>query len=108
MSGVSPGEEEQPTKSLPPKAAYQRSHKRDYQQAAVQEPTAAVEDDFEEFFAAKKQGQKQVKLSTSKIDGVAHPRRPRIGPEFQAVVPEWPQHQPTQKPAGPSTGPMQQ
>ena len=36
-----------------------------------------------------RQGSKQLKLGTSLLDGVGHPRRPRVGAEFQAAVPEW-------------------
>lgn len=35
-------------------------------------------------------GLKAVRLTTSKIQGRAEPRRPRIGPQYQAVVPPWP------------------
>ncbi|GLC76309.1 hypothetical protein PLESTF_001765100 [Pleodorina starrii] len=35
-------------------------------------------------------GAKAVRLSTSKIQGRAEPRRPRIGPQYQAFVPPWP------------------
>lgn len=32
---------------------------------------------------------KQTKITTSLIQGTAQPRKPRIGAEFQAIVPEW-------------------
>ncbi len=35
-------------------------------------------------------GLKAVRLTTSKIQGRAEPRKPRIGPQYQAVVPPWP------------------
>ena len=39
------------------------------------------------------------KLLTSKILGTAHPHKPRIGPQYQAVVPPF-QPPPTRPPAG--------
>ena len=43
------------------------------------------------------------KLLTSKILGTAHPHKPRIGPQYQAVVPPF-QPPPTGLPAGPQQG----
>jgi hypothetical protein len=37
-----------------------------------------------------RRGAKALRLSTSKIQGRAEPRKPRIGPQFQAFVPPWP------------------
>lgn len=54
-----------------------------------------------------KRGQKCLKLAHSKIQGLAEPRKPRIGPGFQAVIPPWtgppapkPQPQPPKQEAG--------
>ncbi len=50
------------------------------------------------------------KLSTSKILGVAHPHKPRIGPQYQAVVPPFrappakSSERVPQGPAGPGSG----
>lgn len=35
-------------------------------------------------------GSKALRLSVSKIQGRAEPRKPRIGPQYQACVPPWP------------------
>ena len=32
---------------------------------------------------------KQARLEPSKIAGFAHPRKPRVGPQYQALVPAW-------------------
>mmetsp|Transcript_26099 Transcript_26099/g.46407 ORF Transcript_26099/g.46407 Transcript_26099/m.46407 type:complete len:118 (-) Transcript_26099:2500-2853(-) len=53
--------------------------------AAVGEPAAnggQVEEEGEK-------GSKQRHVATSCIHGTAMPHRPRVGPEFQAVVPAW-------------------
>jgi len=47
-------------------------------------------------------GAKQLRITTSKIAGTAQPRKPRIGPEFQAVLPE----PSAAAPAGPAVHPL--
>ena len=41
-----------------------------------------------------RRGPKQQRLLVSKIQGLAEPRKPRIGPQYQAVVPQWPSPDP--------------
>ncbi|KAG2445269.1 hypothetical protein HYH02_008736 [Chlamydomonas schloesseri] len=47
------------------------------------------EDEDEDGLGVLRRGQKATRLSTSKIQGRAEPRKPRIGPQYQAVVPPW-------------------
>jgi hypothetical protein len=67
---------------LPPKAKYQRRHKRSIQQQLLEEEEAELEQpsssgDEEEprlGWAVGQHSSKQLKLATSVVDGVAHPR----------------------------------
>ena len=44
---------------------------------------------------------KQARLEPSKIAGFAQPRKPRVGPQYQAQVPEWKApSEPAQAPPG--------
>lgn len=106
---------------LPPKQRFQLSAKRSHEEAAAGEAATAAatasggaseaqqEAEGEELLGAPpRPGGKQLKLSTSKILGVAQPRRPRVGPEFQAVVPEWPAAAPCAGRSAPPPQPMQE
>jgi hypothetical protein len=97
--------------SLPPKQRLKLAQKRSaaaleavqLEQAPATPPHAVAPDTVE---TEEAQAAKQVKLTTSKILGVAQPRKPRIGPEFQAVIPDvfsGPAH-PLQFPLRPSAG----
>lgn len=80
---------------LPPKQRFKRSLDQTLGKVAEQPPQQGVQihfidsDEEEEFGCRKKQSPKLVRYTTSKIAGVANPRRPRIGPEYQAVIPDW-------------------
>ncbi|KIZ00180.1 hypothetical protein MNEG_7785 [Monoraphidium neglectum] len=63
--------------------------------AAQQHPardTRSVAGDLEDEGAEKQA--KSLRITTSKILGTAQPRKPRIGPEFQAAIPPVPQAPP--------------
>ncbi|PNW82123.1 hypothetical protein CHLRE_06g274994v5 [Chlamydomonas reinhardtii] len=47
------------------------------------------EDGDEDGLGVLRRGPKATRLSVSKIQGRAEPRKPRIGPQYQAVVPPW-------------------
>lgn len=68
---------------------------QEYEQSILQQQAAAEQELLDEAAAAAVQTSKQVKLTTSKILGVANPRKPRVGPQFQVEVPEW--HGPKQQ-----------
>lgn len=79
---------------LPPKQRFKRSldDRADTQQhvlCSVQEQPGQQQEEDDDFGHFVKPGPKLVKYSTSKIGGVANPRRPRIGPAYQAVIPDW-------------------
>jgi hypothetical protein len=44
---------------------------------------------------------KQARLEPSKIAGFAQPRKPRVGPQYQALVPDWPSTTTTAPPKPP-------
>lgn len=81
---------------LPPKQRYKRSKEHLAGSIQGQPPQTVAEgqiqqqqEEEEDFVYLKKHSPKLVKYTTSKISGVANPRRPRVGPEYQAIIPEW-------------------
>uniref|UniRef100_A0A383VMC3 ELM2 domain-containing protein n=1 Tax=Tetradesmus obliquus TaxID=3088 RepID=A0A383VMC3_TETOB len=95
---------------LPPKAKYQRSHKRSIQQQLLEEEdfeqpeSSGDEEEPRLGWTVGQHSTKQLKLATSVADGVGHPRKPRIGPEYQAAIPELPicRPPPYRQPPGPA------
>eukprot|EP00877_Chromochloris_zofingiensis_P005615 jgi/Chrzof1/15054/Cz09g25130.t1 len=102
---------------LPPKQRYQLSRKRPADQGPADDtapssythhlttgklkPNATLSIDpyrlLDEDAPVPEQSSKQLRISTSKIQGTAQPHKPRIGPEYQALLPALPAAQ--QRPA---------
>jgi hypothetical protein len=80
--------------ALPPKQRYQLSQKRTAADLEVVTDANAQEQLLKHPYSLDEEAEakqaKQVKITTSKILGTAHPRKPRVGPEYQAVIPPWP------------------
>lgn len=77
--------------TLPPKHRFQATHKRKAsEEEAPSHPQLCPSLDETPFGERPlTRDAKQVKVTTSKIQGTAQPRKPRIGADFQALVPEW-------------------
>ncbi len=64
------------------------AYEEEEEEAAYEEEEEEEEDD-EEGLGVLRRGHKTTRLSVSKIQGRAEPRKPRIGPQYQAIVPPW-------------------
>ena len=80
--------------SLPPKkrAIEQEPAHTKPQQPPPSQPPADQEPSIDPLGLLLRDSEKQAKqarLEPSKIAGFAQPRKPRVGPQYQAQVPEW-------------------
>eukprot|EP00873_Tetraselmis_striata_P017921 jgi/Tetstr1/438185/TSEL_026785.t1 len=71
-----------------------RSRQVSEAETQIQEAAAEAEDSFQQGGEAGEeqdgeQGTKKAHVETSCIRGTAMPHRPRIGPQYQALVPTW-------------------
>lgn len=84
--------------ALPPKQRFKRSFEQTAANKTLQPVQTAIseleqqdleQEDLEDFGHYKKASPKLVRYTPSTTAGIANPRRPRVGPEYQAVIPEW-------------------
>jgi hypothetical protein len=76
-----------PAVQLPPKLAHKRlaqEQQPGQQEQQPEAPTATATTAQ----AEREPRPKAARITTSKILGTAHPRKPRVGPQFQAVIPD--------------------